>query len=129
MAKRYYLYYKQIATGNLTVGKPSGYSDFKHNPEAKRMSFILPENSGKAQEAIGKFVQDFQRLNLKNFQFLTLRFKIHRLQPLRLVPGLPLSLLSVEPIQNRTRLKRKRLEKPKKKKIILCCSVVQLCLF
>ncbi|WP_061270660.1 hypothetical protein [Leptospira interrogans] len=67
MAKRYYLYYKQIATGNLTVGKPSGYSDFKHNPEAKRMSFILPENSGKAQEAIGKFVQDFQRLNLKKF--------------------------------------------------------------
>ncbi|EMP02410.1 hypothetical protein [Leptospira santarosai] len=67
MAKRYYLYYKQITTGNLTVGKPSGYSGFLHNPDAKRMSFVLPENSGKAQEAIGKFVQDFQRLNVNKF--------------------------------------------------------------
>ncbi|WP_061247644.1 hypothetical protein [Leptospira noguchii] len=67
MAKRYYLYYKQIATGNLTVGKPSGYSGFLHNSDAKRMSFVLPENSGKAQETIGKFVQDFQRLNTNKF--------------------------------------------------------------
>ncbi|EQA71955.1 hypothetical protein [Leptospira noguchii] len=67
MAKRYYLYYKQIATGNFTVGKPAGYSNFLHNPDAKRMSFILPENSGKAQEMIGKFVQDFQRLNVNKF--------------------------------------------------------------
>ncbi|ULG87924.1 hypothetical protein FH593_15335 [Leptospira interrogans] len=67
MAKRYYLYYKQVATGNLTVAKPSGYSGFLHNPEAKRMSFILPENSAKSQEAIGKFIQDFQRLNAGKF--------------------------------------------------------------
>ncbi|AKP25954.1 conserved hypothetical protein [Leptospira interrogans serovar Manilae] len=67
MAKRYYLYYKQIGSGNLTVGKPSGYSNFLHNPDAKRMSFALSENSGKAQEQIGKFVQDFQRLNVNKF--------------------------------------------------------------
>ncbi|EMF80861.1 hypothetical protein LEP1GSC188_3135 [Leptospira weilii serovar Topaz str. LT2116] len=67
MAQRYYLYYKQTGTGNLTVGKPSGYTQFLHNPDAKRMSFILPENQGKAQEAIGKFVQDFQRLNVNKF--------------------------------------------------------------
>ncbi|EMO58800.1 hypothetical protein LEP1GSC161_4262 [Leptospira santarosai str. CBC1416] len=67
MAQRYYLYYKQTGTGNLTVGKPSGYSNFLHNPDAKRMSFVLPENQGKAQEQIGKFVQDFQRLNAGRF--------------------------------------------------------------
>ncbi|WP_032924616.1 hypothetical protein, partial [Leptospira santarosai] len=50
-----------------TVGKPSGYSGFLHNPDAKRMSFILPENQGKAQEQIGRFVQDFQRLNAGRF--------------------------------------------------------------
>ncbi|EMP02334.1 hypothetical protein LEP1GSC171_0279 [Leptospira santarosai str. HAI1380] len=38
-----------------------------HNPDAKRMSFVLPENQGKAQEQIGKFVQDFQRLNAGRF--------------------------------------------------------------
>ncbi|EKS07502.1 hypothetical protein LEP1GSC071_3521 [Leptospira santarosai str. JET] len=31
------------------------------------MSFILPENQGKAQEQIGRFVQDFQRLNAGRF--------------------------------------------------------------
>ncbi|AVV52225.1 hypothetical protein [Leptospira santarosai] len=67
MAQRYYLYYKQTGSGNLTVGKPSGYSGFLHNPDAKRMSFVLPENQGKAQEQIGKFVQDFQRLNAGRF--------------------------------------------------------------
>ncbi|EMF80036.1 hypothetical protein LEP1GSC188_4868 [Leptospira weilii serovar Topaz str. LT2116] len=67
MAQRYYLYYKQTGSGNLVVGKPSGYSNFMHNPDAKRMSFILPENQGKAQEAIGRFVQDFQRLNAGRF--------------------------------------------------------------
>lgn len=67
MAQRYYLYYKQTGSGNLTVGKPSGYSNFLHNPDAKRMSFVLPENQGKAQEQIGKFVQDFQRLNAGRF--------------------------------------------------------------
>ncbi|WP_061223160.1 hypothetical protein [Leptospira weilii] len=67
MAQRYYLYYKQTGSGNLTVGKPSGYSNFLHNPDAKRMSFILPENQGKAQESIGRFVQDFQRLNAGRF--------------------------------------------------------------
>lgn len=67
MAQRYYLYYKQTGTGNLTVGKPSGYTQFLHNPDAKRMSFILPENQSKAQETIGKFVQDFQRLNAGKF--------------------------------------------------------------
>ncbi|EQA61718.1 hypothetical protein [Leptospira alexanderi] len=67
MAQRYYLYYKQSGAGNLVVGKPSGYANFMHNPDAKRMSFVLPENSGKAQETIGKFVQDFQRLNTNKF--------------------------------------------------------------
>ncbi|EMY23591.1 hypothetical protein LEP1GSC115_0914 [Leptospira interrogans serovar Australis str. 200703203] len=67
MAQRYYLYYKQTGTGNLTVGKPTGYSNFLHNPDAKRMSFILPVDNGKAQESIGKFVQDFQRLNAGRF--------------------------------------------------------------
>ncbi|EMO13494.1 hypothetical protein LEP1GSC165_1797 [Leptospira santarosai str. CBC523] len=67
MAQRYYLYYKQTGSGNLTVGKPSGYSGFLHNPDAKRMSFVLPENQGKAQEQIGRFVQDFQRLNAGRF--------------------------------------------------------------
>ncbi|OLY64283.1 hypothetical protein [Leptospira santarosai] len=67
MAQRYYLYYKQTGSGNLTVGKPSGYSNFLHNPDAKRMSFVLPENQGKAQEQIGRFVQDFQRLNAGRF--------------------------------------------------------------
>ncbi|UPY77998.1 hypothetical protein FH581_003770 [Leptospira weilii] len=67
MAQRYYLYYKQTGSGNLVVGKPSGYSNFLHNPDAKRMSFILPVDNGKAQEAIGKFIQDFQRLNAGRF--------------------------------------------------------------
>ncbi len=67
---RYFLYYKQTGTGNLNVGKPTGYSNFLHNPDAKRMSFILPENQGKAQEAIGKFVQDFQRLNVNKFSII-----------------------------------------------------------
>ncbi|MDI7215801.1 hypothetical protein [Leptospira santarosai] len=67
MAQRYYLYYKQTGAGNLVVGKPSGYSGFLHNPDAKRMSFVLPENQGKGQEQIGKFVQDFQRLNAGKF--------------------------------------------------------------
>ncbi|WP_061205360.1 hypothetical protein [Leptospira santarosai] len=67
MAQRYYLYYKQTGTGNLVVGKPTGYSGFLHNPDAKRMSFILPENQGKGQEQIGKFIQDFQRLNVNKF--------------------------------------------------------------
>ncbi|EKT85130.1 hypothetical protein [Leptospira santarosai] len=67
MAQRYYLYYKQTGSGNLTVGKPSGFSNFLHNPDAKRMSFVLPENQGKAQEQIGRFVQDFQRLNAGRF--------------------------------------------------------------
>ncbi|EMM83906.1 hypothetical protein [Leptospira interrogans] len=67
MAQRYYIYYKQTGTGKLTVGKPTGYTGYMHNPDAKRMSFVLPENQGKAQEAIGKFVQDFQRLNSGKF--------------------------------------------------------------
>ncbi|WP_016755823.1 hypothetical protein [Leptospira santarosai] len=67
MAQRYYLYYKQTGTGNLVVGKPTGYSGFLHNSDAKRMSFVLPENQGKGQEQIGKFVQDFQRLNVNKF--------------------------------------------------------------
>ncbi|EMN90567.1 hypothetical protein [Leptospira weilii] len=67
MAQRYYLYYKQTGTGKLAVGKPTGYSNFLHNPDAKRMSFVLPTNQGKAQESIGKFVQDFQRLNAGQF--------------------------------------------------------------
>lgn len=67
MAQRYYLYYKQFGTGKLTVGKPSGYSGFLHNPDAKRMSFLLPDDKGKSQEAIGKFIQDFQRLNAGKF--------------------------------------------------------------
>ncbi|WP_078124332.1 hypothetical protein [Leptospira alexanderi] len=67
MAQRYYLYYKQTGSGNLVVGKPSGYSNFLHNPDAKRMSFVLPENQGKSQEQIGKFIQDFQRLNAGRF--------------------------------------------------------------
>lgn len=67
MAQRYYLYYKQTGSGNPTVGKPSGYSQFLHNPDAKRMSFVLPENQGRAQEQIGKFIQDFQRLNTGKF--------------------------------------------------------------
>ncbi|MDI7215772.1 hypothetical protein [Leptospira santarosai] len=67
MAQRYYLYYKQTVTGNLVVGKPAGYSGFLHNPDAKRMSFLLPENQGKGQEQIGKFIQDFQRLNVNKF--------------------------------------------------------------
>ncbi|TQE67238.1 hypothetical protein [Leptospira noguchii] len=66
-AQRYYLYYKQTGTGKLVVGKPTGYTQFMHNSDAKRMSFVLPENQGKAQEAIGKFVQDFQRLNTGKF--------------------------------------------------------------
>ncbi|EKP11863.1 hypothetical protein [Leptospira borgpetersenii] len=66
-AQRYYLYYKQTGSGNPTVGKPSGYSQFLHNPDAKRMSFVLPENQGRAQEQIGKFIQDFQRLNAGKF--------------------------------------------------------------
>ncbi|OOV40211.1 hypothetical protein B1J93_17855 [Leptospira kirschneri serovar Pomona] len=67
MAQRYYLYYKQTGTGNLTVGKPSGYTQFLHNPDAKRMSFLLPDDKGKGQEIIGKFIQDFQRLNAGKF--------------------------------------------------------------
>ncbi|KXZ27275.1 MULTISPECIES: hypothetical protein [Leptospira] len=67
MAQRYYIYYKQTGTGKLTVGKPTGYTGYMHNPDAKRMSFLLPDNQGKAQEAIGKFVQDFQRLNSGKF--------------------------------------------------------------
>ncbi|TGK25375.1 hypothetical protein [Leptospira stimsonii] len=67
MAQRYYLYYKQIGTGSLTVGKPSGYPGFLNNPDLKRMSFDLPADKGKAGEMIGRFVQDFQRLNAKKF--------------------------------------------------------------
>ncbi len=66
-AQRYYLYYKQTGVGKLTVGTPSGYNKLLHNPDTKRMSFELPSDKGKAQEAIGKFVQDFQRLNAGKF--------------------------------------------------------------
>ncbi|EMJ96716.1 hypothetical protein [Leptospira alstonii] len=67
MARRYYIYYKQSGSGNLTVGKPSGYNKFLHNPDVKRMSFELPSDKGASQEAIGKFIQDFQRLNAGKF--------------------------------------------------------------
>ncbi|EMI68937.1 hypothetical protein [Leptospira noguchii] len=65
--ERYYIYYKQTGVGKLTVGKPSGYNKLLHNPDAKRMSFELPSDKGKAQEQIGKFIQDFQRLNAGKF--------------------------------------------------------------
>lgn len=65
--QRYYLYYEPIGSGGI-VGKPSGYSSFMHNPDAKRMSFLLPSQNAKAQEQIGKFIQDFQRLNAGKFK-------------------------------------------------------------
>ncbi|MGJ4753488.1 hypothetical protein [Leptospira kmetyi] len=65
--QRYYLYYEPIGSGG-TVGKPSGYSSFMHNPDAKRMSFLLPSQNTKAQEQIGKFIQEFQRLNAGKFK-------------------------------------------------------------
>ncbi|EQA61860.1 hypothetical protein [Leptospira alexanderi] len=67
MAQRYYIYYKQTGSGNFTVGKPSGYNKFLHNPDVKRMSFELPSDNGKSQEQIGRFIQDFQRLNAGRF--------------------------------------------------------------
>ncbi|RHX91473.1 hypothetical protein DLM76_17245 [Leptospira yasudae] len=67
MADRYYIYYSSTGSGG-TVAKPSGYSGFLHNPDAKRMSFLLPSDKSKAQEQIGKFIQDFQRLNTTKFK-------------------------------------------------------------